>query len=184
MTERINLPLSALDDAFLQKLKSKYGAHTRLDIQVVNLDDGPALDETGFWNIIDQLDWEADTDQEMLEPAIVALSKHPLGHIYQFEDQLAEKLRALDTPQHAAAAYPDRKYISVDGFLYVRAAVVASGNTDYQEILEQPNLLDPDADFEALLSLAAKAYERKTGQPFDYFAPLSYETYANEEAWQ
>lgn len=184
MTPKISISLSTIDAAFLQLLKAKYGAHTRLDIQVVELDEAPALSETDFWDVIAQLNWDAATSEEVMEPAITALAQHPLGHIYQFEDLMAEKLFLLDTSAHADAAYPEPQRISEDGFLYVRAAALAGGRDHYNAILNDPALLPADEDFEPLLSLAALAYTRKTGQPFDYIAPVDYETYANQEGWE
>lgn len=57
MTTRIRVPLSEIDEKFLQELKEKYSGHTRLDIQLVNLDDIPSFSEDDFWSIIDLLDW-------------------------------------------------------------------------------------------------------------------------------
>lgn len=184
MTTKISVSLSAIDDDFLRQLKDKYSGHTRLDIQVVELDEEPTLTETDFWNIIDVLDWDAPNTDAILEPAIQALSQQPLSHIYQFEDMLAEKLFKLDTAAHANVAYPEPRRVSEDGFLYVRAAVLASGQEYYTEVLNNPALLDADDDFEPILSLAALAYERKTGKDFDYIAPVDYETYANEAGWE
>ena len=184
MTTKISVSLSAIDDDFLRQLKDKYSGHTRLDIQVVELDEEFSLTETDFWNIIDALDWDAPNTTAILEPAIQALSQHPLSHIYQFEDMLAEKLFQLDTAAHANVAYPEPRRVSEDGFLYVRAAVLASGQEYYTEVLNTPALLDADDDFEPILSLAALAYERKTGKDFDYIAPVDYETYANVADWE
>jgi hypothetical protein len=36
-------------------------------------------------------------------------------------------------------------------------------------------------EFEAILSVAPLAYERKTGQEFEHSTPLSYETFSNRE---
>ena len=95
---------------------------------------------------------------------------------------LAEKLFLLDTKAHAEAAYPHRP-LSVDGFLYVRAAAVAGGKEKYQSVLNDSTQLSPDEDFEPLLSLAALAYERKTGSEFDYWARVSCETDSNERGY-
>ncbi|MCB9040356.1 MAG: DUF4240 domain-containing protein [Lewinellaceae bacterium] len=183
MTTKISVPLSEVDEKFLKELKEKYPSHTRLDIQVVNLDDIPTFTEEDFWSIIGLLDWNAETRNEVLTPAVEALAQHPASHIYLFEDILAEKLYALDTKAHARAAYPKDSF-SEDGFLYVRAAVVAQGKEKYKQILQGPAQINPDEDFEPLLSLAALAYEQKTGSEFDYPSPTSYETYANEASWQ
>lgn len=184
MTTRISVPISELDEDFLRKLKEKYAGYTRLDIQVVEMGDKPALTEDEFWHIIEKLDWSATTPEAVLVPAVQALAEHPLGHIFQFEDMLATKLQALDTSFHAAQAYPEPEPFSEDGFLYVRAAVLASGQERYRQVVKNPTQMPADEDFEPLLSLAALAYEAKTGQSFDYISPISYETYANAEGWQ
>jgi len=89
----------------------------------------------------------------------------------------------LDTRAHAQAAYPEGK-ISVDGFLYVRAAVVAGGRDRFQKVLADPTQMPSDEDFEPLLSLAGRAYEKKTGASFDYFPPVNYETFSNRGGWE
>ena len=102
--------------------------------------------------------------------------------VHLFEDLLAEKLFQLDTRAHAKAAYPEGTF-SEDGFLYVRAAVVAAGKKASQEVWQHPERMPADEDFEPLLSLAALAFEKKTGYAFDYLPTVSYETYANQEGW-
>jgi Protein of unknown function (DUF4240) len=184
MTTKISVSLAAIDEDFLRQLKSKHTRHTRLDIQVVELDEEPVLTEANFWAIIAQLDWTAESREAVLYPAVQALARQPLSHIYQFEDMLAEKLHALDTAAHATTAYPEPRRVSEDGFLYVRAAVIARGQAHYDTVLHNPAALPADEDFEPLLSLAALAYTRKTGKSFDYVSPLSYETYANETGWE
>lgn len=183
MTTKISVPLSEVDEKFLKELKEKYPSHTRLDIQVVNLEDIPSFSEEDFWPILGLLDWNAEDRNEVLTPAVEALAQHPTSHIYLFEDILAEKLYLLDTKAHARAAYPGDSF-SEDGFLYVRAAVVAQGKGKYYEVLQNPAQINADEDFEPLLSLAALAFEHKTGSEFDYSSPLSYETYANDAGWQ
>ena len=184
MTTRISVPLSEIDEKFLQDLKEKYPGHIRLDIQVVNLDEIPSFTEEDFWSIIDLLDWSAESSRaNVLKPAVEALAQHPESHIFLFEDILTEKLHQLDTKAHANVAYPGNHF-SEDGFLYVRAAVVASGKAKYQEVFRNPTKMPTDKDFEPLLSLAALAYEQKTNAPFDYIPPTSYETYSNEQGWE
>ena len=184
MTNKISIPLSEMDENFLKELKEKYPDHSRLDIQVVSLEDIPSFSEDDFWEIIDLLDWSTKGSRnEVLEPAIVALAEGPISNIYLFEDQLAEKLFHLDTKAHAKAAYPDQRF-SEDGFLYVRAAIVASGKNNYKKVLTHPSHLSGAQDFEPLLSLAALAYERKTQANFDYLPPTNYETYSNAAGWE
>ena len=182
MSTRISVPLSEIDENFLKKLREEYPRNSRLDIQIVNLDDIPGFSEEDFWEIIAQLDWSADGREDALAPAMAALAEHKTSHIYLFEDILAEKLYQLDTRLHAKASYPD-DHFSEDGFLYVRAAVVAAGKDQYLQVLKDPNQIDGKKDFEPLLSLAALAYIQKTGLEFDYIPPVSYETYSNEAGW-
>ena len=183
MTTRISVPLSEVDEDFLRRLKEQYPDHTRLDIQLVDLDSVPSFNETVFWEIIDQLDLDANAYEATLTPAIQALAQRPVSDIYLFEDMLSEKLHQLDTKLHAQAAYPNGR-VSVDGFLYVRAAVVAGGKTRFQAVIANPELMPQEESFEALLSLAARAFEQKTGETFDYLPPVDYETYANESGWK
>lgn len=138
MTTKISVPLASVDEDFLRQLKSKHTQHARIDIQVVEMDEVPGLSESDFWDIIHLLDWEADTREAVLQPAVDALARHPIGHIYQFEDMVAEKLHALDTAAHAHAAYPPPRRISEDGFLYVRAAVLSGGMEHYHKVLNTP----------------------------------------------
>lgn len=184
MTTRISVPLSEINEKFLEELKEKYPGNTRLDIQVVNLNDIPSFTEDDFWKIIALLDWSAKGNRnDVLAPALAVLTQHPVSHIYLFEDILADKLFQLDTKAHADTAYPNNRF-SEDGFLYVRAAIVASGKDNYQSVINDPRLTPPNEDFEPLLSLAALAFEKKTGSTFDYFPPTSYETYSNEKGWE
>lgn len=184
MTGRISVPLSEMDEKFLQDLKEKYPGHTRLDIQVVNLEEIPSFNEDDFWGIIDLLDWSSKgTRMDVITPAVDSLAQHQISHIYLFEDILAEKLFLLDTKAHAKVAYPTGHF-SEDGFLYIRAAVVASGKAKFLEVLQNPSLTPSEEDFEPILSLAAVAYEKKTKSSFDYIPATNYETYANEKGWE
>lgn len=50
-------------------------------------------------------------------------------------------------------------------------------------VLADPQQMPKDMEFEALLSVAPFAYQRKTGQDFDHATPLNYETYSNQAGW-
>jgi hypothetical protein len=182
MSTRISVPLSEIDENFLKKLREEYPRNSRLDIQIVALDDIPNFSEEDFWQIIAQLNWSAESRDAVLSPAVSALAAHKASHIYLFEDLLAEKLYQLDTQLHAKAAYPNGHF-SEDGFLYIRAAVVAAGKDHYRRVLNEPSEISGEEDFEPLLSLAALAYMQKTGLEFNYIPPTSYETYSNEAGW-
>jgi hypothetical protein len=40
-----------------------------------------------------------------------------------------------------------------------------------------------DLEFEYLLSIAPKAYKKKTGEDFEYITGCSYETFSNKDGW-
>ena len=88
MNTRISVPLSEIDENFLKKLKEDYPHNSRLDIQIINLDELPVFSEEDFWEIIAQLDWEADSRDAVLAPAVSTLAAHAISHIYLFEDIL------------------------------------------------------------------------------------------------
>ncbi len=79
---------------------------------------------------------------------------------------------------------PITKPFSSDNFLYARACVVANGKDFYEKVLADPSQMPKDLSFEALLSLARKAYKKKTGQTFDYSPTITYETFSNPEGWE
>ncbi|MEO0338324.1 MAG: DUF4240 domain-containing protein [Bacteroidota bacterium] len=146
------------------------------------------MTELQFWNIINQLDWKKDTDDAVVAPAIRLLSTSSVGDIFSFYDILANKLYQLDTHSHAEqigeGSYRSDKYFSVDAFLYARACVVANGKKAFDHILRHPKDMPKDLSFEPLLNVAAKAYEMKTGEVFDYVPAINYETFSNREGWK
>ena len=75
------------------------------------------------------------------------------------------------------------KQLSADGFLYTRCVCVANGKRFYDDVRAEPKRLPRDLEFEALLDVAARAYERKTGREFEYQTGCSYETYSNVRGW-
>ena len=62
--------------------------------------------------------------------------------------------------------------------------VIANGQEAYESVLKNPTLMPKDLTFESLLSLASKAYLKKTGKRFDYVATTPIETYSNKIGWQ
>ena len=150
------------------------------------MSDNPAeMDETRFWRIIEQLDWEnEENDEAVLTPAIAALSHFSESAIRTFADIQAKLLYQLDGKTYADAYAPEDNYFSADGFLYARCAVVANGRETYYRILAHPEEMPQDIEFESLLSLPEKAWQLLTGQEsWDYIPPYNYETGFNEEGW-
>ena len=78
----------------------------------------------------------------------------------------------------------ENDHFSVDWFLYARCVVVANGRTFFAQVLSHPEKFPKDMEFEALLAIAAQAYERETGREFDHIASTSYETYSNRAGWE
>jgi hypothetical protein len=72
---------------------------------------------------------------------------------------------------------------SADWFLYERCVVVANGRDYFEFVRADPKQMPKDMEFEAILTVAASAYERKTGREFQHEAPLSYETFSNRQGW-
>jgi hypothetical protein len=62
---------------------------------------------------------------------------------------------------------------------------VANGREFYDAVKADPTTMPKDADFEAILMLAADAYDRKTGLVWDELddTDVSYETFSNEAGW-
>jgi hypothetical protein len=150
------------------------------------------LDETTFWDLIAKLDWDQEGDDEkVVEPVVTALAGLPDSAIAGFQNNLASKLYALDGRAWARESgsgiwwgEPDK--LSVDGFLYARLAVVANGRAFYESVLGDPTSMPKDGEFESLLYVASKAYERKTGLDDDGgldMTDVSFETFSNEDGW-
>lgn len=186
MTAIIKATIEELQNPdFLRDLQEKYGK-AELEIHV-NPERSHILSDEDFWKLIALLDWSQEgEDEAVIEPLVQALAAMPASFIYQFEDKLAEKLYQLDTAAHAQAYQKhegNSVHLSVDDFLYVRAGVVANGQSAFETILQTPEKM-PDVSFETLLNVASEAYERKTDKPFDYIPVYNYETYSNHKGWQ
>lgn len=185
MTAVLKIKIEELTLDWLEQLKSDYdGAEIELHIKE---EQAPVLSEEEFWSIISLLDWEAEDNSSIIEPAVKELSAFSIAQIYAFQEQLAQKIYQLDTLVHAQhigkAAYSNERHFSVDNFLYARACVVAHGKAIFEEVLENPHEMPKDLTFEPLLRLASDAYERKTKLKFLYLPSVSIETYSNQAAW-
>jgi hypothetical protein len=149
------------------------------------------MDDATFWGLIDLLDWRHEGDDDrVVKPVVDRLASLPDAEIGSFHEILAQKLYDLDGRAWARESGPeiwsgDPDRLSVDGFLYARSAVVASGREGYEGVRTDPTLMPKNAAFEALLYVAASAYERKTGLEWDDLddTEVSYETFSNEAGW-
>ncbi len=148
------------------------------------------MEVEAFWRVIRLFDWrQQGNDEKVLEPAVIALSKLPVCQIKMFAERLAFLLYQIDTKAHAKCigkyAYDEKKdYVSSDGFLYARCAVVANGQRFYEAAINDPEKMPKDIEFEALLYLAPRAYERKTGNEYDFLTGCDFESFSNSEGWK
>jgi len=149
------------------------------------------MDEATFWSLIDRFDWTKEEDDDaIIEPAVLALALLPDSQIAGFQQILARKLYNLDGRAWARESgeqiwFGDPDRVAADAFLYARCLVVANGREFYDAVLADPATMPKDADFEAILMLAADAYDRKTGLVWEELddTDVSYETFSNEAGW-
>jgi hypothetical protein len=146
--------------------------------------------EDEFWLLIGLLDWDrTGDDAAVIEPVVQALSLKTKPAIGQFQERLAFLLWQMDTKAHAShigtESYVEGSFFfSADWFLYVRCAAVANGKAFYDAALADPTNMPKDLEFEALLSVAAAAWERKTGGELDHDTGCSYESFSNLAGWK
>lgn len=146
------------------------------------------LNEDYFWDLIDLIDWNQETDSKILSPLLDRLVSLTPENICQFKEILSEKLFRLDTKEHARHI-GDYSYIensssfSPDVFLFTRALVVAKGKDFYARVLFNPKLMPKNSDFEAILYLPAEAYKIKTGKEMNYVPKYIPETFFNSKGW-
>ncbi|MCL2363773.1 MAG: DUF4240 domain-containing protein [Defluviitaleaceae bacterium] len=142
------------------------------------------MDEDVFWEIIDSFHWKAAGRKGILKPAIKKLVAMQPEDIKEFAEILAEKLYQLDGPEYAVNSYYEG-YLSPDGFLYDRCAVVAEGREFYFLVLNDPTQMPEDLEFEDLLYLPGDAYyEKMKIRDEIIITKLCSETGSNEKKWQ
>jgi len=187
MQTKIKIPLRSLNEEVIRDLQEKY-PEAEISLELHQDRNKSPLSDAHFWEIISLLDWNKEgNDDEVVEPAIAYLASGSVRHILEFADLLSEKLYALDGRKYAMNigedSWPSGRYFSVDNFLYARCCVVANGREIYEKVLLDPTQMPKDLTFEELLYLPAEAYERKTGNPYDYTPAYPIETYSNEAGW-
>jgi Protein of unknown function (DUF4240) len=188
MTVLLEMPLRDAHPSDIQQLQKKYPqAVLRIEAED-NLHAG-GMDEDQFWAIIAMLDWDKRNRQEVLAPAVEALSTFPQADIHAFHELLAEKLHALDGRRFAEQLGSNRYagaegHFSVDDFLYARCAVVANGRAFFEAVLRQPERIPKEFTFEQLLYLPERAWQVKTGRDdYGFFPKTWVETFSNAEGW-
>ncbi|MFZ5889601.1 MAG: DUF4240 domain-containing protein [Myxococcota bacterium] len=144
------------------------------------------LRDAEFWRLIDTIDAQAlsDGDEEgAIEPLREALEGLEKAELEGFEEQLAQKLYAIDGKEYADAAGESGE--SGDGFLYARCYVVARGQAFYESVRKSPKAMPTSSDdwCELLLFAAAEAFTNSTGETWEFAASVSYETGSNTALW-
>jgi hypothetical protein len=150
------------------------------------------MTEALFWDIVSLLDWSKwDDDRAVLEPAIRRLAKLPIREICLFDEFLHWRLYSLDTREHALHFAPGQPYegyvndelpFSTDGFMDCRAMVVAKGQREYESVLGDPTQMARQR-FESFAYLARFAYERKTGDGYEYEVGINTWAGCNKAGW-
>jgi predicted DNA-binding WGR domain protein len=150
------------------------------------------MNEEAFWHIISLLNWKkTGDDAAVVKPAVKKLASLPVSDIQEFAELLDEKLYKLDGLEYARnigeESYANGgENFSTDCFLYVRCCVVANGKEYYYSVLENPENMPKDLDFEALLYIADEAYNMKMGTEDMMLENTKYcpETFSNAEGWK
>lgn len=147
------------------------------------------MDENLFWEIIGMFNWkkEGDDDDAVMKPAIKFLTGRSVEDIFTFHDILSEKLYALDGETWGKIVeQANDGYLSGDYFLYVRCCVVANGRDFYETVLNDPNKMPGDLEFESLLHIAEEAWTKKTKQKFEDYphqTKFNCESFSNKVLW-
>jgi hypothetical protein len=187
MTTLLEIPLREISAAALMDLQAKYPDAT-LRVEAENAVHKGPMDETQFWAIIALIDWDKSERDDILRPAVEALSHFSKADICAFYDLLNQKLYDLDGQRFAeqlgSNRYAPDNHFSVDDFLYTRCGVVANGRAFFEEVLQRPERIPKEFTFEPLLSLPDEAWQLKTGRDdLDYFPEVWYETFSNPDGW-
>lgn len=143
-----------------------------------------------FWQLIAKIDVTAlDVGDEdaAVQPLQEALSTKSEAELAAYEEELSQKLYAIDGEAYADNAGDSGR--SDDGFLYARCYVVAKGRKFYESVLATPTMMPKSIDqwCEALLYPHRKVWAAATGRdesewPFD--TSVSYESGSNESLWK
>lgn len=104
MTTTLRINIKDMNLQFLKELEEKAGTSAQVEIKVESNKHGEGLfSEEQFWQLIELFDWKQKTRDDIIQPAVIALSRMPVSAIYLFEDFLSEKLFNIDTKEHAKA---------------------------------------------------------------------------------
>jgi hypothetical protein len=121
-----------------------------------------------FWKHIDAS--VSDDQDEQLERLRGSLAKCTAAELVDFDAHLRARLNEAYRNDLWGAAYLINGGASDDGFEYFRLWLVGRGRKVFDAALKSPDALarvnveDEEAEFESLLYLADKVYEKRMGQ--------------------
>lgn len=130
------------------------------------------MDNPSFWKLIDASRRKAGGDPgEQLEVLQSQLEKLSAAEIVDFDRIFTEYWVRAYTWDLWAAAYIIGGGCSDDGFADFRGGLISRGEKVYERSLANPESLtiDDDCQVEGFHYVASRAWEEKTGRPFDEY---------------
>lgn len=128
------------------------------------------MDKKEFWQLLEAAKDKAKGSQTLQEQTLIAsLAQHSPEQIIEFECILRECLIEADHFNIMAAQKILNGYVTDDSYLYFRCWLIGQGEKVFLEALRDADTLakvaeEPYSEFEALLYVATKAYEKHTGK--------------------
>ncbi|MFD7228002.1 DUF4240 domain-containing protein [Streptomyces sp. NPDC059881] len=140
------------------------------------------MHEDAFWQLIEERSPSTpDLEGDQLAAALTArLAIGPVADVVGFAEQLSWALYRLDRQEYGDG-------LSGDAFLYTRAAVVAAGREEYENVLRDAERFAPFVNdlvwAEALIYVPDNAYKHLTSEEWNRSTRYSYESYSNAAGW-
>ncbi len=135
--------------------------------------------QADFWSLIERAKTNSEDLESQVELLTEYLSQRSVDDIFEFQRIIDQQYLNSYLHNLWGAAYLINGGSSDDGFEYFRGWLIAKGRTVFQSALENPDNLakyvqEDDFDFgeyesEEMLSVAANAFELKTGQAAEEF---------------
>jgi hypothetical protein len=164
MERTLLFPLSKLNKDLVEGLKQAYpDGVARIDPARLRPSGDPK--EPLFWKTLTHLDWSKSDPEEVLEPAVVCLSRQPAPVIQGFSELLDFYLHCLFLVHGSQAACLCKGFGSELAPLFHFCWVIAQGQDHFQSVICDAAWRPGKASFQELLFLADEAFSRKTGLP-------------------
>lgn len=135
---------------------------------------GNQMDKQEFWKIINFSIDKAQNDKSLQETIILEkLLSYSEDNIVQFEIVFRQLVIEADDFKVMAAEKIIEGSVSDDSYLYFRCWLIGQGEKTFTETLKNPDYLadlvdkQTSTDFEQLMYVTTKAFERKTGKKED-----------------